>query len=187
METLQKKRTNNLIGRSECVLVIIDAQEKLMPAIADREGVLLNIARLVKVCHITDIPIIVTEQEKLGKTVAEIQNEFSAEEAVQKVHFNCFSCEDFAERIKKTGRKTIVLTGVEAHICVLQTALHAIPFHNVQIVSDAVSSRLTDNRNIALQRMRDAGATITSTEMFIYEIVQKAGTDEFRSILPLVK
>jgi len=187
METLHKKVTDNIIGRHECVLVVIDAQEKLMPVITDRESVLSNIARLVKVCHLTGIPVVVTEQEKLGKTVEEIHNEFSGEEAVQKVHFNCFSCETFAERIKKTGRKTIILTGVEAHICVTQTALHAIPFYNVQIVSDAVSSRLTDNRNIAFQRMRDAGATITSTEMFIYEILQKAGTDEFRSILPLVK
>ena len=187
METLYEKRTNSIIGRHECVLVIIDVQEKLMPVIADREKVVSNITRLVKVCHITGIPIVVTEQEKLGKTVAEIYDGFSAEKAVQKVDFNCFSCEDFAEKIKKTGRKTIILTGVEAHICVSQTALHAIPFYNVQIVSDAVSSRLTDNRNVALQRVRDAGAIITSTEMFIYEIVQKAGTDEFRSILPLVK
>jgi isochorismate hydrolase len=187
METFHKKRTDNIIGRHECVLVIIDVQEKLIPVIADKESVLSNITRLVKICQLTDIPIVVTEQEKLGKTVAEIQNEFSVEEAIRKVHFNCFSCKDFAERIKKTARKTIILTGVEAHICVTQTALHAIPFYNVQVVSDAVSSRLADNRNIALQRMRDAGATITSTEMFIYEIVQKAGTDEFRSILPLVK
>jgi isochorismate hydrolase len=187
METLYNKSTDSIIGRQECILVIIDAQEKLMPVMANREGVLLNITRLVKVCHLADIPIIVTEQEKLGKTVAEIQDKFLTEEAIQKVHFNCFCCEDFAERIKKTGRKTIILTGVEAHICVTQTALHATPFYKVQIVSDAVSSRLTENRDIALQRLRGAGAIITSTEMFIYEIVQKAGTDEFRSILPLVR
>jgi nicotinamidase-related amidase len=187
MKAINKQRTNSIIERNECVLVIIDVQEKLMPVITEKESVLSNIARLVKVCRIVDIPIIVTEQEKLGKTVAEIQNEFSAEKAIQKVHFNCFSCEDFAERINKTGRKTIILTGVEAHICVSQTALYAIPSYNVQIVNDAVSSRLTENRDIALQRMRDAGAIITSAEMFIYEILQKAGTDEFRSILPLVK
>jgi isochorismate hydrolase len=187
VKTLQSKRTNHIIGRHECVLIIIDVQDKLIPAIADKESVLSNIIRLVRVCHLTDIPIVVTEQEKLGKTVAEIKNELSAETAVQKVHFNCFSCEDFAERVKRTGRKILILAGVEAHICVTQTALHASPFYKVQIVSDAVSSRLTDNRNVAIQRMRDAGATITSTEMFIYEILQKAGTDEFRSVLPLVK
>jgi isochorismate hydrolase len=187
MKTLQSKRTNNIVGRHECVLVVIDVQDKLMPVITGKESVLSNIARLVKVCHLINIPIIATEQEKLGNTVAEINNELSSETAIQKVHFNCFSCEDFVERIKKTGRKTLVLTGVEAHICVTQTALHALSSYNVQVVSDAVSSRLADNRNVALQRMRDAGATITSTEMFIYEIVQKAGTDEFRAVLPLVK
>jgi nicotinamidase-related amidase len=187
MKTLQNKRTDNIVGRHECVLVVIDVQDKLMPAIADKESLLSNIVRLVKVCHLTGIPVVVTEQEKLGNTVAEIKNELSAETAVQKVHFNCFSCEDFAERVKKTGRKTLILAGVEAHICVTQTALHALSLYNVQIISDAVSSRLTDNRNVALQRMRDAGATITSTEMFIYEILQKAGTDEFRFVLPLIK
>jgi nicotinamidase-related amidase len=187
MKILLNKKTDSIIERHECVLVVIDVQDKLMPSIADKESVLLNIVRLVRVCHLTGIPIVVTEQEKLGNTVAEIKNELSAETAVQKVHFNCFSCEDFAERVKKTGRKTLILAGVEAHICVTQTALHALPLYNVQIMSDAVSSRLMDNRNVALRRMRDAGATITSTEMFIYEILQKAGTDEFRFVLPLVK
>jgi isochorismate hydrolase len=187
MKTLQNKRTDKIVGRHECVLVVIDVQDKLMPAIADKESVLSNIVRLVKVCNLTGIPVVVTEQEKLGNTVAEIKNELSAETAVQKIHFNCFSCEDFTERVKKTGRKTLILAGVEAHICVTQTALHALSLYNVQIVSDAVSSRLTDNRNVALQRMSDAGATITSTEMFIYEILQKAGTDEFRLVLPLIK
>ena len=187
MKTLRNKRKDNIIGRQECILLIIDVQDKLMPVIADKQSVLSNIVRLVKACHLTDIPIVVTEQEKLGNTVTEIKNEFSAEKAIQKVHFNCFSCEDFAERVKKTGRKTLVFAGVEAHICVTQTALHALSSYNVQVVSDAVSSRLTDNRNIAFERMRDAGATITSTEMFIYEILKKAGTDEFRSVLPLVK
>lgn len=185
--TLWNRRIDNSVGRHDCVLVIIDVQEKLLPVIVDRQSVLSNIVRLVRVCHLTDIPIVVTEQEKLGNTEEEIKNEFSTEKVIQKIHFNCFSCEDFSERIRKTGRKTLVLAGVEAHICVTQTALHALPFHNVQIVSDAVSSRTIDNRNVALQRMRCAGATITSTEMFIYEILQKAGTDEFRAVLPLVK
>jgi isochorismate hydrolase len=187
MKTLPNTRTNGIVERQECILAVIDVQEKLLPVIADKESMLQNIIRLIKVCRITDIPVIVTEQEKLGNTVAEIRKEFSAESAIQKVHFNSFACRNFAEQIEKTGRKTLILTGVEAHICVTQTALHALPFYNVQIVSDAVSSRLPDNRNVALQRLRDAGATITSTEMFIYEILQKAGTEEFRSVLPLVK
>jgi nicotinamidase-related amidase len=187
MENLRNKRTNDIIERHECAVVIIDVQDKLMQVMANKENVLSNIIRLIKVCHLTGIPMVVTEQEKLGNTMAVITNEFSTETAIQKIHFNCFSSEDFARQIKNTGRKTLVLAGVEAHICIAQTALHALPFYDVHIVSDAVTSRLVDNKNIALLRMRDAGAIITSTEMFIYEILQKAGTDEFKSVLPLVK
>ncbi len=187
MKIRQNKKTKNILGRRECVLVVIDVQDKLMPVITEKENVLSNIIRLIRVCHLTDIPIVVTEQEKLGNTVMEIKNELSTETAIQKVHFNCFSCEDFVRQVKEAGRKTLILAGVEAHICVTQTALNALPSYDVQVVSDAISSRTIDNRNVALLRMRDAGATITSTEMFIYEIVQKAGTDEFRSVLPLVK
>ncbi len=183
----RKKKVSNLITREDLVLIIIDAQDKLMPVIAQKDKIISNIARLVKFCSITDIPVLVTEQEKLGGTVAEIRNELPAEVAIQKVHFNCFSCEKFVERVKRTGRKTLILAGVEAHICVMQTALHALPFYNVQTVSDAISSRTIENRDVAVERMRDAGVTITSTEMFIYEILQKAGTDEFKSILSLVK
>lgn len=187
MKTFRKDRRDNIVGGHECILAIIDVQDKLMPVIAGKERILQNIFRLVKFCHLTDIPIVVTEQEKLGNTVVEIKNELSLETAVQKVHFNCFSNEEFADQVDKTGRKVLILAGVEAHICVVQTALHALPSYNVQVVSDAVSSRTMDNRDIALLRMRDAGVTITSTEMFIYEILQKAGTDRFRSVLPLVK
>ena len=187
MKTFPNTGVDSIVERKECILVVIDAQEKLLPVIADKERILQNIIRLIKVCHLTDIPVTVTEQEKLGDTAEEIRKEFSAEVAIQKVHFNSFACKDFAEQIEKTGKKTLLLTGVEAHICVAQTALHALPFYRVHIVSDAVSSRLPDNRNVALQRLRDAGAIITSTEMFIYEILQKAGTEEFRSVLPLVK
>lgn len=187
MKALRHERKDNIVGRHECALVIIDAQEKLMPVMKNNESTLSNIVRLIRVCHLTDIPVVVTEQEKLGSTVAEIKNEFSAEKVIQKVHFNCFSCEDFTEWIEKTGRKNLILAGVEAHICVIQTALHALASYNVQIVSDAVSSRTVNNRDVALLRMMGAGAIITSTEMFIYEILQKAGTDEFRSVLPLVK
>ena len=82
---------------------------------------------------------------------------------------------------------TLVLTGAEAHICVTQTALHALPEYNVHIVADAIASRVPENKQIALQRMARQGAVITSAEMFIYEVLQKAGTDEFKAVLPLVK
>jgi len=103
------------------------------------------------------------------------------------VAFNCFLSEQFAAAIRESGRKTLILIGVEAHICVAQTALHAAPQLNVHVVRDAISSRTTDNWNIAVERMRSGGVTITSTEMIIYELLERAGTDEFKSTLTLVK
>lgn len=186
-EPLLHRKTDTIVGRDECALIVIDVQEKLMPVITERESVLLNVNRLLRVCRLMDIPVIVTEQENLGSTIADPTHKQDGESVIRKIHFNCFSNEYFCERIKKTNRKTLVFAGVEAHICVTQTVLHALPFYNVHVVGDAVSSRIAENRSIALQRMRDAGAVITSTEMFIYEVLEKAGTDEFRAILPLVK
>jgi isochorismate hydrolase len=184
---VQKDKKYDLLSREECILILIDIQDKLMPAIAEKEKVVSNAVRLAQFCRIAGIPVVIAEQEKLGDTVAVLKNELADAKPFHKIHFNCFSCDDFDEEIRKTGRKTLILAGVEAHICVTQTALHAMPFFGVHVVSDATSSRIMDNKKVALDRMRSAGATITSTEMFIYEILQKAGTDEFKKVLPLVK
>ncbi|HEY3277097.1 MAG TPA: hydrolase [Syntrophorhabdaceae bacterium] len=185
MCTIQQER--NVITRDNSILVIIDVQEKLMPAIAGRETVIANIVRLARFAKIVGIPVLVTEQEKLGPTVTEVREALPEAEPVRKVHFNCLSCHDFTDRLHGTGRKTLVLTGAEAHICVAQTAFQAGSGYAVHVVADAVSSRVLENKEIALRRMMQEGALITSTEMFIYEILGKAGTDEFKAVLPLVK
>jgi nicotinamidase-related amidase len=179
--------SNSLAGRDDCVLVIIDAQEKLMPAITGGEEVISNIVRLARFAHIVGLPVIVTEQEKLGATVPEVAKWLPDPDPVKKVHFDCFSCHGFKDRILAAGRKTLVLTGVEAHICVAQTALRAGPGYAVHVVSDAVSSRVMENKQVALQRMAREGSVITSTEMFIYEVLKQAGTEEFKAALQLVK
>jgi len=176
-----------LIDREDCILVVIDVQEKLMPAIHDRERVVANTATLVKFCGICGIPVVFTEQLKLGATLGQVRDVAGDFVAVEKTHFNCFLNDRFTGAVAKTGRRTLVMTGVESHICVAQTAIPAVPQWRVHVISDAVSSRSPENKVIALQRMRDAGAIISSTEMFIYEILVKAGTDEFKAVLPLVK
>lgn len=179
--------SQGLIARDDCVLLVIDVQEKLVPVISDKEKVVENIIRLSHFAHITGIPVILTEQEKLGLTLPELKMELSTVQAINKVHFNCFFCKEFSDKVKETGRNTLIVTGVEAHICVAQTALYALPDFNVHVISDAVSSRTTENRIVAIERMKQAGAVISSTEMFIYEILQKAGTEEFKAVLKLVK
>ncbi|MFH1057636.1 MAG: isochorismatase family protein [Pseudomonadota bacterium] len=177
---------DRLARREDCVLVIIDAQEKLLPVIHEQAAVVANMAKLVKFAAIAGLPVVVTEQMKLGATVAEVAEPAGAA-AIGKISFDCFGCEDFVQKIKELKRKTLVLCGVEAHICVVQTALGALEDFRVQVVSDAVSSRAPHNWLVALERLRQAGCVITSTEMFIYEILRQAGTDEFKATLPLVK
>ncbi len=179
--------TGTIIARDNCLLVVIDVQEKLMPAISGREEVIANVVRLVRFARIVGIPVVVTEQEKLGPTVPEVREWLPEGDPVKKVHFNCLSCHDFKDRVHGSGRKNLVLTGAEAHICVAQTAFRARPDYGVHVVADAISSRVPKNKEIALKRMMQEGALITSAEMFIYEILGRAGTDEFKAVLPLVK
>jgi nicotinamidase-related amidase len=176
-----------LVEKRDCALVIVDVQEKLVPVIAGADTIIQNIIKLVKFARMLTLPIMLTEQQNLGRTVEQIRSETGEIEPISKITFSCFASDEFRNYLQYLKRKTLILTGIESHICVAQTALDAPGECTVQVVSDAVASRDPRNREIALDRMRAAGVTITSTEMFIYEILKKAGTDEFRATLPLVK
>ena len=179
--------SQNMIEKDDSLLVVIDVQEKLMSVIADARKVIDNVVTLLRFSNIIDLPVILTEQEKLGATVPEVKQEIPECLPIGKITFDAFLCDEFVEQIRKTKRNTLILTGVEAHICVVQTALHALPGFKVHVVSDAVSSRTGDNWRVGLERIRQSGGIITSTEMVIYELLQRAGTDEFRQTLKLVK
>jgi isochorismate hydrolase len=181
------QRSGMLIEKEESLLVIIDMQERLVPAMAEKERIVENVVRLSRFSRIVGLPVIVTEQQKLGSTLPEIGDPLLQHEPVSKVDFNGFGCDEFGKRVKALGRKNLILTGIEAHICVAQTALYALSDYRVHVVADAVSSRVTQNRDIALRRMEESGVTLTTTEMFIYEILKRAGSDEFREVLKLVK
>jgi isochorismate hydrolase len=180
------KEQTSLIQRQDSIMVIIDMQERLFPVMAEKENLAEQVMKLVRFSKIVGLPAIVTEQEKLGSTLPEIQGELRSV-PVPKVDFNCFGCENFVKRIQDLNRRTLILCGIEAHICVAQTALYAASDYEVHVVADAVASRSPENRRIALERMSRKGITITSTEMVIYELMRKAGTDTFREVLKLVK
>ncbi|MBI2584091.1 MAG: hydrolase [Candidatus Aenigmarchaeota archaeon] len=176
----------NLIDRESSMLVVIDVQDRLMPHISDSGKTMKNIVKLLKFAKIVGLPLILTEQEKLGTTAPEIKAH--AESAVVKKEFNCLECGEFLGKLRALGRKNLVIAGVETHICVMQTALDAISKgYNVHVVSDATSSRTVDEKNLSLERMRSAGVVITTTEALIFELLKRAGTDEFRAALELVK
>lgn len=176
-----------LLQRTDTLLVIIDMQERLVPAMAHRDAILDNARKLLAFAGIIGLPVVVTEQEKLGTTIVDLALSKQRLNVIPKVTFNCFLTDQFTEAVKNSGRKSLIVTGVEAHICVAQTALHATSRFNVHVVRDAISSRTVENWNIAVERMRANGVTITSTEMVIYELLERAGTDEFKAALALVK
>jgi len=184
---MAKKTENLLLSRDDAVLCVIDMQEKLLPFIYDKDKIINNTIRLIRFAKIIGLPILLTEQEKLGATVPEIMVEIPNPDPMKKFEFSAVRHAGFPERVKQLHRKSLILTGIETHICVAQTALHLVPHYTVHVISDAVSSRSLDDWNIGLQRMRRSGVVISSTEMVIFELLEKAGTDEFKAVLPLVK
>jgi nicotinamidase-related amidase len=181
------KANNPFVSAEESLLVIIDMQERLLPAVGEQEKIVANTRRLLAMADTFRLPVIVTEQEKLGQTIAELREKVPHFEPVSKICFNCFFCEPFAARIREMQRNALIVAGIEAHICVTQTALWAQSDFRVQVVEDAISSRSPHNVAIAVERMRAAGVTVTSTEMIIYELLRKAGTPEFKAMLPYIK
>jgi nicotinamidase-related amidase len=182
-----ERKEVSMADRSDCVLAVVDVQERLLPHIHGGGRVVEAIVKLARFARIVGIPILWAEQEKLGATAALIRAELEGLEPVGKDSFGCLGSGDFRDRLEALGRSTLVLCGVEAHICVAQTALQALSKYRVHVVADAVGSRAPENRVLALDRLRQSGATVTCTEMFFYEVLRRAGTDEFRAVLPLVK
>jgi isochorismate hydrolase len=176
-----------LLTREDSLLVIIDMQERLLPVIAEKERIIENVVKLVKFSHIIGLPVVLTEQQKLGETVPEIRELLKDIQPISKLEFDCFGSSAFAKHVSEQDKDTLIITGVEAHVCVAQTALSGLSDYTVQVVSDAISSRSLHNRDVALHRMGQNGVTITSTEMVIYELLQKAGTATFKEALALVK
>jgi nicotinamidase-related amidase len=182
-----KSSSSALLRKEDCALLVIDVQEKLVRIIEEANKSIENIVRLIRFSNIVDIPIVLTEQQNLGDTVKEIRDEMTTFQPVSKITFSCFASDEFCGYLKHLKKKTLIVTGIEAHICVAQTVLDAINEYDVHVVSDAVSSRSINNKEIALDRLRQNNVTITTTEMLIYELLIKAGTNEFRKTLGLLK
>ena len=179
-----------MIKRSASVLMVIDIQARLAPSIENADAVVANTTKLLNVADALDVPILATEQypKGLGPTLDVIKTLIPDGATIEKEHFCSTSDPVCAARLDDLARRQIVLAGMEAHICVLQTALDlkARGYEPI-IVADAVSSRATSNHHAALDRARHEGVDIATTEMVIYEWLEKANTDDFRTVLPLIK
>ena len=175
-----------------CALVVVDIQEKLLPPIFQGEQLVRNAQLLLRLATILEIPTLVTTQyaKGLGNTVPEIASLLRNAEPYDKTSFSCFGSGEFCGALKRLPgqRTTLLVCGMEAHICVMQTVLAALrEGYLVHVASDAVSSRTEWNRNVGLERMRSAGAVISSTEMMIYEALRASGTAAFKEMLKHLK
>lgn len=179
-----------LIRATESVLVVIDMQERLVPAMQAPAITLKNTKLLLTAAEACKVPSLLTEQypKGLGSTVPEILWAAGDSQVFEKMHFSCMEDPQFANAIKQLGRKQAVLAGMEAHICVVQTAasLHEAGF-DVFVVSDATTSRTSSSENASITRLQASNVGIVTTEMVIFEWLGKAGTREFKSLLPHIK
>ncbi len=179
-----------LLNKENLGLVVIDVQPSLMAAMSQRQLVVENQLILLKLAEVCDLPVVVTEQnsERLGATLPEIQKTIKDFDPIPKMHFNSCLVDAFNERLKSLGLKKIILTGVETHVCVFQTCLSLLEQgYTVHLPIDAVDSRTEDNWQSGAGLMKQAGAVITSTEAVVFQVLEKAGTDEFRAMLPFIK
>ena len=173
------------LDRDDAVLIVIDIQERLAVAMAERERVVSNTGHLIAAAKLLGVPMVVTEQypKGLGPTVPELRTALETAPAIEKMTFDCCGEPSFAPALDQAGRSTAIVCGMETHICVLQTVLGLLATGmNVHVAADAVCSRNPENTRIALELQRDAGAVITCTETVLFQLLGRAGTPEFKAI-----
>jgi len=178
------------LQRSLAGLVVVDIQERLWPAMFEKERLVQNSVRLIQGCAALGVPIFATEQypKGLGRSVPEIAAALAEVAPMEKTAFSACGATGFVTALQAKNITQAMLCGIEAHVCVCQTGLDLLEKgFSVFVVADAVSSRTPENLNFGLERMRDAGAVIVSTEMALFEILEKAGTEEFKRIQSLIK
>jgi nicotinamidase-related amidase len=176
----------------QCALIVVDMQKKLLPPIWEKERLVRNVQLLIRLAGILKIPSIVTTQyaKGLGETVPDIADLLPDTPSIDKLMFSCFGSDAFCSTLKRLpGRRTtVLLCGMETHICVMQTALGALrEGYLVHVASDAVSSRTELNWRIGLERVRAAGAILSSAEMMLYELLRSSGAPAFKELLPYLK
>jgi nicotinamidase-related amidase len=173
------------------VLLVIDVQGKLAQVMNNKESLFANLERIIKGANVLNLPIIWTEQvpDKLGATTPTIANLMTdVSQPISKSSFSCCGATPFMDQLAAGGRKQVLVTGIETHICVYQTSVDLLAKgYEVQLVTDAVSSRTAANRQLGIERIKEAGGTLTSTEMALFELLRVAEGPQFKEIAKIVK
>ncbi len=188
----QYTRHPNILRREQLALVVIDMQEPFLSVMHERERLTANVRLLAEAAMTLGVPIVPTTQyaERMGDVVPEIAQFFRSSDGrpLDKMCFSCVGADGFSESLASLGRRQVLLCGVETHICVSQTALDLRQQGcQVHVAADAVSSRTLEKHKLGMERMRDSGVLPCAAEAAVYELMQEAGTPEFKAILKLVK
>jgi len=183
-------RHPNLASRADSFLIVIDMQEAFWNLVWEKERVLRAVQLLIKCAAPLALPIIATEQNpsKVGGTMRLVGELLGGVAPIEKMTFSCCSEPAFKAAVENTGRKTAILCGIETQVCIMETALDLIASgYRVHVPADAVTSRGEINWRMALENMRAAGVIITTVDAVLFQLLQCAGTDEFRAVMGLVK
>ncbi len=173
-------------------VVIVDIQEKLFEHIFNKEEILTNVSKVISFCKRLGVPLFVTEQypQGLGETLPALRELLASDyRPIPKTVFSCYGAPDFVHALDESEVETVVLVGIETHICVMQTALSGLAYgaHDMIVLADCVGSRVDLNHGLGLDRMRDEGVIISSMEMFFYELLGEAKTAEHKLVFDLLK
>jgi nicotinamidase-related amidase len=180
----------NDVNKEKTGLIIIDAQENLMSVMRQKKEVIQNIVKLLHLARIYHLPVLMTEQypKMLGPTVDEIRSHVPDFDPVEKLEFDFCRVEPFMKRLEALTLYNLIVTGVEAHVCVLQSCLCLVKKgYHVYVPRDCIDSRTYENKQTALELMKDEGVTVTSAEVIIFQMLKQAGTPEFKEMLKVIK
>ncbi len=179
-----------MITPDGALLLIIDVQGRLAQGVVCSSALEASLGKLVRACKIFEVPILLTEQypKGLGTTVDSIRELLAGTVPIEKLSFSCCGSPEFMRQLRSSKRNDILVAGMEAHVCVYQTAMDLIEFgYNVHLVTDCVSSRSDENRSLGIRCIEKAGASLTSSEMAIFELLRVAGGERFKEISKIVK
>lgn len=181
---------SELLSAESSLVLVVDVQERLAPAMGEGEAAVERTRILVDAARILDVPVLASEQYPagLGATLPVLAERIPQEDRLAKTHFSCVADEEIRRRLAESGRSQILVAGMEAHVCVLQTALGLLALGlSPYLVEDAVASRRSSDRAAGIARMRAAGVRVVTTEMAAFEWLVRAGTPRFKEVSRLVK
>jgi nicotinamidase-related amidase len=179
------------LDRKSTALIVVDMQERLAPAMHPDlwAAALANTKRLIVGAKTLGIPVLATEQypEGLGPTVSDLATELEGVPRLPKLEFSALANATVAKTVRGLGVKSLVLAGIEAHVCMVQTVNSAVADYDVWVARDAVASRTQANAQAGLELMRETGAKLAPTETILFWLLEKAGSPEFKTVSKLVR